>query len=111
VVGPVLAETHYDKVMRPFEAELARQCPAKRLERLSPADLRDVLDDYKSALHPSRRHALDKTEQRNCVSAIAGASCENVGDVEAANHLKLTRSLAEFVCAKAPACRSQSDCG
>jgi hypothetical protein len=111
VAGTALAETAYEKVMQPFTAELSRQCPSKRLQLLAPADLRDLLDDYKSGLGPSYRRTFDRSERRHCLRAIAGASCQNVGDVAAAEHLNLTGSLAAFVCAKAPACRAQSDCG
>lgn len=46
-----------------YQVELARQCPAKHLEWLAPADIRDALDDYKSRLSTGLQSAMTTAER------------------------------------------------
>ncbi len=103
-------DSAYGSVMSPYFAELGRQCPDRRLDKLSPADLRDVLDAFKAGLPPDPRSRMDRAETAACADSLAGASCPNVADIRVAGQLGLIRSLASRVCGAFRSCRSQSDC-
>ncbi|MEJ1267644.1 hypothetical protein WDV93_10905 [Pantoea ananatis] len=67
-----------------YQAELARQCPAKHLEWLAPADIRDALDDYQSHLSTGLQSAMTTAERHSCRDVSAGVTCDNVGDLDIA---------------------------
>lgn len=108
--GSAAPESTYGAVMSPYFAELGRQCPDRRLDRLSPADLRDVLDAFKAGLPPEPRSRMDRAETTACADSLAGAACPNVADIRVAGQLGLIRSLASRVCGAFRSCGSQSDC-
>ena len=103
-------DSAYGSVMSPYFAELGRQCPDRRLDKLSPADLRDVLDAFKAGLPPDPRSRMDRAETTACADSLGGAACPNVADIRVAGQLGLIRSLASRVCGAFRSCRSQSDC-
>lgn len=102
--------TDFERVWQPYTTQLARQCPAKHLEWLAPAELRDALDDYKTHLSVTARQDMDRAEVRHCANVMAGASCSNVGDIEVAETRRALPQLAESTCDRFAMCREQSDC-
>jgi len=112
MAAPVLASptSKYDEVWHGYEAELAKQCGAKHLEWLAPADLRDALDDYKKSAPRTLARRMSHAEKQECRNSIAGASCFNVGDIRIAEEAHLTQQVAAHVCGHYAACREQSDC-
>lgn len=88
--------------MRPFYIELSRQCPQRKLGRLPTAELRYQFEQYVYRLSSVQRRGFADSEQRPCRDSIGGAACLNIRDVVAAAHFKLNRSMAAFVCRKAP---------
>ncbi|WP_143023394.1 hypothetical protein [Sphingomonas sp. NFR15] len=112
VAVPALASptSKYDRVWHGYEAELAKQCGAKHLEWLAPAELRDALDDYKQSAPRSIARRMSHAEERECRNSIAGASCSNVGDIEVAEEAHRIQQAAAHVCGEYVGCREQSDC-
>ena len=104
------AAPSYQTRMAPYVAELGRLCPDRHADWLSPAALRDVLDDVKAGLPPDQRNRMDRAEATDCADSIAGASCPNLADIRVAGQLGLTRRLAARVCSAVKLCRSPSDC-
>jgi len=100
----------YETRMASYVAELGRQCPDRRAEWLSPAALRDVLDDFKAVLPPDQRNRMDRAEATDCADSIAGASCPNLADLRVAGQLGLTPRLAARACGAVKLCRAPSDC-
>ncbi|WP_380785817.1 hypothetical protein [Sphingomonas sp. R86521] len=97
-------------VWRPYTAQLGRQCPAKHLELLSPADLRDALDSYTRHVPASVRRAMASADRRSCRNVIAGASCSNAASLSVAEDTRTLPTLAASVCGQFETCREQSDC-
>jgi hypothetical protein len=100
--GSALADNSYEQGMRPLFIELSRQCPQRNLSRLPTAELRYQLEQYAYRLSSVQRRGFADSEQRPCRDSIGGAACLNMRDVAAAAHFKLNRSMAAFVCRKAP---------
>jgi len=116
VALPALAEPPAGAftVYRPYNALLQQTCPQKRLYYLSPADLNDLLvQDFPAILKPREKgrlmHAND--ERISCAKNIAGANCENRAMLRAIDRTHLMVRFVGMLCKKAPACRSQSNCG
>ena len=95
---------------RDYRAAIARRCPDRHLDRLSPADLRDALDDFETRLSPALRARLSRARVAQCRGVIAGANCDNVGDIAAAGQAGLLPRLAASVCGAFAGCSGQSDC-
>ncbi len=104
------APTGYERVMTPYFAELSRQCPTRHLERLPPADLRDSLDVFKGALPRDLESQMSVAEAVHCAHGDQGASCANLGDIEVASRVGLTRRFAAKICESFKACRGPSNC-
>jgi hypothetical protein len=94
--------------MAPYLAALAKYCPAKRLDLLSPADLRDQLDGMKQARPKAEQARLDAAEKSGCAHTLAGATCANIADMKAMNGLAF--DVAVRVCASFKLCHGPSDC-
>jgi hypothetical protein len=95
-----------------YRAMLSRICPAKRLDRLAPAELLDDIEAFPRSLPPRVRDRLQRnaaTVEARCAYA-AGASCSNAEWLRAIERLRLTRRLAARVCSAHLSCRAQSDC-
>lgn len=110
VAGAATPADIFQQVWRPYTAQLGRQCPAKHLELLSPADLRDALDSYTRRVLASVRREMASAERRSCRNVIAGASCSNAASLSVAEHTQTLPALAASVCGQFEACREQSDC-
>lgn len=95
---------------RDYRAAIARQCPDRHLDRLSPADLRDALDEFETRLSPALRAQLSRARVAQCRGVIAGANCDNVGDIAATGQAGLMPRLAASICGAFADCRGQSDC-
>ncbi len=109
-VLPACAGTTAGDPWRPYRAELGKHCPAKHLDWLSPADLRDALDTYQAGAAPRIRAAMAVAEADRCVTTIAGATCGNLAEIEAARSAGALPPLATSVCNAFVGCRGQSDC-
>ncbi|MCW0317784.1 hypothetical protein NB724_002935 [Pantoea ananatis] len=105
-----LAAPPVASVWQVYQAELARQCPAKHLEWLAPADIRDALDDYKSRLSTGLQSAMTTAERHRCRDVSAGVTCDNVGDLDIAWKNDLMPAVAASFCRRFTMCRKQSDC-
>jgi hypothetical protein len=93
-----------------YYAELSNQCPGKQLQLLSPADLRDGLDDFIASLSSDTQAQLRRAERTQCSSMDAGAACVNTADIGAADQLGQSGALAASICSAFLRCRTQSDC-
>jgi hypothetical protein len=93
-----------------YVSQISQQCPDKLLQYLSPADLRDGLDDWVSSLSQDQQDELRKAEQARCAADAAGASCVNIADIGEADRMGLTGDLAGSICGAFLRCRSQGDC-
>lgn len=93
-----------------YFAELDQQCPDKLLQYLSPADLRDGLDDWVAGQSQDAQDQVRQAESARCSVTGAGANCVNQADIIAADRLGLTSDLAGSICASFLRCRSQGDC-
>ena len=100
----------YQRLWAPYRAQLAAQCPAKHLDLLSPAALRDALDAYKSDASPGLRRAMAQAEAQECAHVTAGATCANVGDIVTATRAIAWAGGARTGCGRFAGCREQSDC-
>lgn len=107
---PAFARTTADDPWRPYRVEIGRQCPAKHLEWLSPADLRDVLETYEASVSPGTHAAMSVAEAGRCATTIAGATCGNLAEIEAVRSAGELPALAASVCAAFVGCYGQSDC-
>ena len=112
LTAPALASStaKYDQIWHGYESQLAKQCGAKHLEWLAPAELWDALDDYKQSAPRSVARQMSNTEHRECRGSVAGASCSNVGDIEIAKEAGLIQQVTAQVCTEYARCREQSDC-
>ncbi len=104
------AQVDADQARAEYEAELARQCPAKHLELLSARDLRDGLDDYAASLPAEVRGRLQGAEQAGCSSLDAGAACVNAADLAATDGAGRIGELAGWICASFNGCTDQGAC-
>lgn len=93
-----------------YRAQLAAQCPSKRLDLLSPAEVRDVLDDYKARLSARIGHEMTRAEDRRCSNSPGGASCPNASDLEVAERHHIVAQVASQTCNSFVTCHEQSDC-
>ena len=104
------AQVAADQARAEYEAELARQCPAKHLEQLSTRGLRDGLEDYAASLPAEVRDRLQGAEQSQCSSADAGAACVNAADLAAADTAGRIGELAGWICSSFNGCTDQGAC-
>jgi hypothetical protein len=104
------AQTGAEEVQQRYLDEIARQCPEKNLQLLSPRDLRDGLDDYMASLPADARAVLQKSETDRCSSEQAGVGCVDLADIAAADQLGRMQELAQSLCVSFLRCRSQGDC-
>jgi hypothetical protein len=93
-----------------YFAELERQCPDKVLQDLSPADLRDGLDDWISGLSQDTQDQFRQAERAQCSSTDDGANCVNTTDIGSADQRGLTSDLAGSICTGFLRCRGPGDC-
>jgi hypothetical protein len=110
---PVMADGQIDNY-EPYHALLAKQCPAKHLEWLSPGELDDLIEvNFHDALPgslQSKLDAADRTEKEACANNVAGLTCFNVAYMRAMSDVGLLPSFAKMVCVSGLTCKGQSDC-
>lgn len=110
-LGAIATEAHGARdPWQEYRSAIARQCPAKHLERLSPADLRDALDAYEALQPPAARRLLSHTRAARCRAVPAGASCDNAGDFAEAARMGTLPALAASVCGRFAGCRGPAEC-
>ncbi|KQS49243.1 hypothetical protein [Sphingomonas sp. Leaf198] len=107
---PAFTGTAADDPWRPYRIEIGRQCPAKHLEWLSPADLRDVLETYEASAAPGTLAAMSVAEAGRCATTMAGATCGNLAEIDAVRSARELPAFAKSVCAAFVECHGQSDC-
>jgi hypothetical protein len=101
----------YEQSIAPFKRALARICPAKHLENLSPGFLEIVIDDYLRQQPAREEERIQRAAQPICVGSVAGVSCGNIGYIRAARKLRLTTRLAKAACESGYVCSTEfADC-
>src|SRR5580704_14908187 len=100
---------HVRAAVTDYDAELARQCPGKRLDLLSPADLSGALESFEglTAAETERERAA---EAKACAHIIAGLSCGNLQMLVAIHQAQRMRAFAAQVCAVPQVCTARSTC-
>lgn len=104
--------TPSEKVHKPLNALLQRDCPTKHLDFLSPADFNDAVDPFRNALSSAGRRQLDQTADpaKACAGTAAGPSCANLAYIKAATQLKVLPLFASKICTLPLVCGTQSKC-
>jgi len=100
---------HLRAAITDFDAALAQQCPAKRLDLLSPADLSGAVETFND-LSPAEMAAAQKAEEGACAHNIAGVSCGNMQMILAIHQDHHMAAFAAHVCATPKTCTAQSVC-
>ena len=100
---------HVRAAVTDYDAELARQCPAKRLDLLSPADLDDAMEGF-NGLSGAEIAAEQTAMHKACAHIIAGVSCGNLQMLVAIHQAKRMAAFGAHVCALPQACTAQSTC-
>ncbi|HZZ69003.1 MAG TPA: hypothetical protein VFE18_12590 [Phenylobacterium sp.] len=100
---------HLRAAVTDYDAELARQCPAKRLDLLSPADLSHVIETF-DGLSAAEQEAEQTVMSKACAQTIAGVSCSNMQMLLALHQNHQTPAFAAHVCALPKTCTAQSVC-
>ncbi len=99
-----------DEVWPRYWQAVRQACPARHLDLLAPAELRDVLDAFKAGPARPLRSKLDHAELKQCRGDAAGAGCANLADLALIEKHRLLTPLAAAVCQHFETCRDQSDC-
>lgn len=113
IASPVasLGAESYEQSIAPFNRALARICPAKHLENLSPGFLDVVIQDYLRQLPAREEDRIQRAAQPMCVESHAGVSCANIGYIRAARKLQFTTRLAKAACESGYVCSTKfADC-
>jgi len=79
---------------------LDRTCPDRHIDRLSPADLRDALDAYRTQAAPAARRTMLRAETQACRRTVAGAACSNVADLRFLSLQKELPAFARWMCTR-----------
>ncbi|THD61600.1 hypothetical protein [Phenylobacterium sp.] len=107
---PLAGQAQTPRSERPFFAELARQCPAQNLQKLSPADLDGFMEGFANRLTSAQARALQDTVGARCARIEAGLSCGNNATLDAYRRFHLLKAFTGKVCASGLSCRGVSDC-
>lgn len=112
VMGISLATFAVAKDPYTYEALLAKKCPQKHLEFMSPSELASQIDIFENGQSPSIQDKMDKTAnvETSCANIEAGASCRNFSYVRAIGELNLTSRFAKQLCKVKFTCTSFDDC-
>lgn len=97
------AEPYSESVVAYFQA-LAKVCPDKNLERLTPGQLNSVVALFRRTLSVVENNSFDSWSQTKCTTN--DLICTNGGYLRAARDLNMAQRLAEKACASNFACRS-----
>jgi hypothetical protein len=111
VLCPLSTDAQVDNY-KPYHFLLARECPSKHLEWISPADLGELIDNFHESLLASQKEKLDlaNDEKTSCAKVMMGMTCGNVAALHAMTKVGLLTTFANKVCASHLICRGQSDC-
>lgn len=93
-----------------YRQQLAAKCPDKHLEMLSPASLSDLDDTFMPYFSPAQRRVVQTSIHRSCRGIDMGASCGNVGFLQAAIRLHKLDAFTTRVCAQHQRCTGYSTC-
>jgi hypothetical protein len=102
--------TPYDRAMRPFIAELDRQCPGRRLQDLSAGDLELVMEGFEERLAPAQRRQVQDAVGYRCARIEAGLTCGNVASLDVFRRIGVLPRFVHEVCATTWTCRGFADC-
>jgi hypothetical protein len=100
---------HVRAAVTDYDAELARQCPAKRLDLLSPADLEYAMESF-NGLSAAEMTAEQTAMHKACAHIIAGLSCSNLQMLLTLHQGHQMQAFAAHVCALPQTCTAQSTC-
>lgn len=87
-----------DPVWHGYTQQLNLICPTKHLDLLRPADLRDALDHYKERQTAHDQKQMLIAEKKSCKGVVAGATCDNIGDIKFASQTSKLAPLARDIC-------------
>ena len=93
-----------------YHQQLVAKCPDKHLEMLSPASLSDIDDSFLPHFSPAQRKAVQSSITRSCRGIEMGATCGNVGFLQAAIRLHKLDAFTNQVCAQKQRCTDYSMC-
>ncbi len=94
----------------PYNAELNRQCPGRRLQGLSPSDLELIMEDFEPRLTLSQRRQIEAAIGERCVRLEAGLSCSNAAAIEQFRGQGVLPSFVHAVCATTWSCGAYYTC-
>jgi len=100
---------HVRAAVTDYDTELARQCPGKRLDLLSPAALSEALETF-NGLSAAEKTIQQTAMDKACAKTIAGASCSNLQMLLALHQDQHMQAFAAHVCALPQTCTAQSTC-
>jgi hypothetical protein len=103
-------KTLYDRAMTPYVAELARQCPGRRLENLSPGDFELIMEGFEPGLTPDQRHQIEAAIGERCVRTEAGLTCGNTATLDVFRRQRLLKPFVHEVCATTWKCDAMYRC-
>ena len=108
---PIGASAQVDKYT-PYHELLAKECGAKHLEWVSPADLDLLITNFHDALPKAQQSNLDRANNAAtaCAQVIAGLTCGNVSALRAMTKTGLLTTFAKKLCKSGMVCRGQSEC-
>ena len=100
----------YVQSIQPFWKALARECPAKHLENLSPGILNMIIEEYLNSLSDRTIASAVQGAQPMCTQSVAGVSCANIAYIRAFNRFGEIRRVAHAACRSGFVCRGRFDC-
>ena len=110
---PAMARAQADDYAA-YRALLAKECPARHLEWLSPGELDDLIEvNFHDALPgalQARLDGADRTERAACAHAMGGLVCFNAAYMRAMSAVGLLPRFARMVCGSGLSCKGQSLC-
>lgn len=113
IFGGSIAASAQSQNYAPYNNLLAKECGAKHLAWISPADLNDmIIIDFEGALPKAMKTKLERAndEKVACANVTMGATCENVSHLKAMSKVGLLGQFAKSVCSSGLTCRGQSEC-
>ncbi len=93
-----------------YRSQLSAKCPDKHLEMLSPAALSDLDDAFLPRFSPTQRRIVQASIDRSCRGIDMGATCGNIGFLQATIRLHKLDAFTSRVCAQQQRCTDYSMC-
>jgi hypothetical protein len=96
--------------MRPYVAELNRQCPGRALQDLTAGDLELIMEGFTPRLAPAQLRAVQDAVGYRCARIEAGLTCANTASLDVFRRLGVLPRFVHDVCASAWTCRGFAAC-